>query len=287
MLSTPKDPSRTIGILASSLSSVFVNEALQGLEEGLKGSDFELALFETEGLNVPEKNHYIESLALEKKAAAFVYVHLPLNAAQVAMFRDNHIPLAYLAGRMEGVDWFMVDEVMGAYLATKHLLSLKHRRIALVSGPLVALESRLREDGFLRALKEQGAEYGRHRDIKILNYSEGEGYDAANLLLDLQDFPTAIFVSAGDLTALGVMTAIRDRGLKVGRDVSVVGYDDLRFAATLDPPLTTVKQPLREMGRQAVLRLLSSLKDPSRKPDGDLYEPELILRHSTAEAHHG
>jgi DNA-binding LacI/PurR family transcriptional regulator len=284
MLSKPEDPSRTIGILASSLSSVFVNEALQGLEEGLQGSGYELALFETEGLNIPEKNHYIESLALERKAAALVYVHLPLNAAQVAMFRDNHIPLAYLAGRMEGVDWFMVDEVMGAYLATKHLLSLKHQRIALVSGPLVALESRLREDGFLRALKEQGAEYGRHRDVKILNYSEGEGYDAANLLLDLPDYPTAIFVSAGDLTALGVMTAIKDRGFKVGKDISVVGYDDLRFSATLDPPLTTVRQPLKEMGRQAMQRLLLAMKDPAHKPDGDLFEPELVLRQSTAEA---
>ena len=185
---------------------------------------------------------------------------------------------------MEGVDWFMVDEVMGAYLATKHLIGLKHHRIALVSGPLVALESRLREDGFLRAIKEHGVEFGRQRDIKILNYSEGEGYDAANLLLNLPDPPSAIFVSAGDLTALGVMTAVKDRGLRVPQDVSVIGYDDLHFAATLDPPLSTVRQPLREMGKNAVTRLLSALRDPAaHKCDGDLFEPQLIVRGSTAE----
>lgn len=286
MLAQPNDPSRTIGVLASSLSSVFVKEALAGLEEGIVGSGFELALFETEGLNIPEKNRYIEQLALEKKAAAFVYAHLPLSAAQITLFKESHIPMAYLAGRMDGVDWFMVDEVLGAYLGTKHLLGLGHHRIALVSGPLVALESRMREDGFMRAIKEHGVEFGRQRDIKILNYSEGEGYDAANLLLNLPDPPTAIFVSAGDLTALGVMTAIRDRGLRIPEDVSVVGYDDLHFSATLDPPLTTIQQPLREMGKRAVQRLLQALKKPDQRPDGDLFEPKLILRKSTSEAVH-
>lgn len=279
------DPSKTIGILASSLSSAFVKEALEGLEEGLKGSGYELGLFEIDGLNLAEKNRTIESIALERKVAGLAYAHMPLSLPQIHLFRDAGIPLGYLAGRMEGVDWVMVDEVKGAYEATKHLLKLGHRRLALISGPLVALESRLREDGFLRALREEKVGLGREHDIKILNYSEGEGYDAAHLLFNLPEPPTAIFSSAGDLTALGVMAAAKDRGLVIPRDLSLIGYDDLGFSATLEPPLTTVRQPLREMGRKIVSLILEAIKNgAAHRNTGELFEPQLIARLSTDEA---
>ena len=172
----------------------------------------------------------------------------------------------------------------GAYDATRHLIALGHQKIALVSGPLATLESRLREDGFLRALKDSGVEFGRERDVKILNFSEGEGYDAVKLLLTLPERPTAIFVSAGDLTALGVLTALKEAGIKVPGDISVVGFDDLDFAATLTPPLTTVRQPLAKMGETLMLRLLDALKNPgTHQPGGDLIDAELIIRMSTGQ----
>jgi DNA-binding LacI/PurR family transcriptional regulator len=276
---------KDIGVLASSLSSVFVKQALEGLERGLQGSGHALRLIEVDLDEAIHANRMIEDLANASSVAALMYVHMPLNVRQIALFKDAGIPVAYLAGRMEGIDWCMVDELKGAYEATRHLVGMGHKRIALISGPLVALESRLREDGFLRALKENGVQFGRERDIKILNFSEGEGYEAIRLLMNLPDRPTAIFVSAGDLTALGVLEALDDFGLKVPQDVSVVGFDDLDFAATLDPPLTTVRQPLAQMGEMLMHRLLDAVENPdSHKSGGEVLEPELVIRKSTAEA---
>jgi LacI family transcriptional regulator len=274
---------KEIGILASSLSSVFVKQALEGLEKGLQGSGRSIRLIEVDLEDPIHANRMIEGLANDASVAALMYVHMPLNVRQIALFKAAGIPVAYLAGRMEGIDWCMVDEVMGAYEATRHLIGMGHHRIALVSGPLVALESRLREDGFLRALKENGVQFGRERDIKILNFSEGEGYEAVKLLMNLPERPTAIFVSAGDLTALGVLGALEDFGVRVPQDVSVVGFDDLDFAASLKPPLTTVRQPLVRMGELLMKRLLDALQNPlTHKPGGEVLEAELILRQSSA-----
>lgn len=272
-----------IGVLASSLSSAFVKSALSGIEGALAGSGHSMKLLEVEIDDPNHANRLIEQMANENLVSALMYVHMPLNMRQIQLFRDARIPVAYLAGRVDGIDWCMVDEVKGAYDATQHLLELGHTRIALVSGPLVTLESRLREDGFLRALKERGIEFGRERDIKILNFTEGEGYDAVKWLMKLHEHPTAIFVSAGDLTALGVMSALKDMGRRVPEDVSVVGFDDLEFAATLEPPLTTVRQPLANMGALLARRLVHALDHPAaHEPGGDLVDAELIVRKSTA-----
>lgn len=277
-------PEKKIGVLASSLSSVFVKQALSGLEKGVQGSGYGLELIEVDISEPVHANHMIENLASEAKLAALMYVHMPLNVRQITLFKESHIPVGYLAGRMEGIDWCMVDETQGAFEATRHLLAMGHRRIALVSGPLVALESRLREDGFLKALKESGVEFGRERDIKILNFSEGEGYEAVKLLMNLPERPTAIFVSAGDLTALGALEALGDFGVKVPEDVSVVGFDDLDFASSLKPALTTVHQPLASMGEMLMKRLVDAVKNPSsHKVGGDVLPAELMIRKSSGQ----
>src|SRR6266550_739823 len=112
---------KDIAILASSLSSVFVRQALEGLESALAGSGHKLDLIE---VDLSEAN--------EAKIAGLMYVHMPMNVRQIALFRESRIPVAYLAGRMEGIDWCMVDEAKGAYEATRHLIALGHKRIALV-----------------------------------------------------------------------------------------------------------------------------------------------------------
>jgi DNA-binding LacI/PurR family transcriptional regulator len=158
-----------------------------------------------------------------------------------------------------------------------------HKRLALVSGPPVALESRLREDGFLRALKEAGINPERGSDIKIVNFSENEGYEAGHLLMQMPDSPTGVFCSAGDLTCLGLMAAFKEWGLRVPRDLSLVGYDGLAFTEHLDPPLTTVKQPLNRMAQVLGERVIKRLLEPGvHAPQGELFEPRLLVRHSTA-----
>jgi DNA-binding LacI/PurR family transcriptional regulator len=274
---------KVLGLLTDSYNAVFVQEALSGIEGGLGNLPVRTELIELEELSEPEKNRRIERLALEKSVDGLLVCHLAFNGRQASLFSAAHIPVGLLAGRLEGVDWSMSDEIHGAYLATRHLLAMGHRRLALVGGPPVALESRLREDGFLRALKEEGLGPDRGSEVKILNFSENEGYEAGHLLMGLSQRPTAVFCAAGDITCLGLMTAFSEWGVRVPHDVSLVGYDGLAFSAHLDPPLTTVRQPLSEMARHLAARLAARMLDPGgRQPKGEIYESELVVRQSTA-----
>ncbi len=276
-------PPKVIGLLTDSLNSVFVHEALPGLESGIQGANAVFKLIELEDLDEVDKNRHIERIALEKQVDAVLVCHLPFNSRQAALYIESGIPVAYLAGRLDGVDWCMVDEILGSYQATRHLLSMGHRRIALLSGPPVALESRLREDGFLRALKEEGISVDRSSQVRILNFTQSEGYEAGHVLMRLPETPSAVFCSAGDLTTLGLVAALKEWGLRVPQDISVVGYDGLSFGEHLDPPLTTVKQPLSKMAKVLAERLLFRLMHPHEsEPQGELFEPQLLIRHSTA-----
>jgi LacI family transcriptional regulator len=276
-------PPKVIGLLTDSFNAVFVHEALPGLEAGISGANVVLKLIELEDFDEVEKNRQIERIALERQVDALLVCHLPFNSRQAALFIESGIPVAVLANRLDGVDWCMADEIQGAYQATRHLLDMGHRRIALLSGPPVALESRLREDGFLRALKEQGINVDRSSQIKILNFTQNEGYEAGHVLMRLSETPTAVFCSAGDLTCLGLMAAFKEWGLRIPRDISVVGYDGLSFGEHLDPALTTVKQPLFKMAKAVVERLAYRLLHPrGSEPQGELFEPSLVIRQSTA-----
>lgn len=276
-------PVKVIGLLTDSFNSVFVHEALPGLEAGIQGLPLVFKLIELEDLDEVQKNREIERLALERGVDGLLVCHLPFNTRQAALYVESGIPVGYLAGRLDGVDWCMSDELYGSYQATKHLLAMGHRRLALLSGPPVALESRLREDGFLRALKEEGVSVDRGSQIKILNFTQSEGYEAGHVLMRLPEPPTAVFCSAGDLTCLGLMAALKEWGLRIPRDVSVVGYDGLGFTEHLDPALTTVKQPLNRMAKVLAGRLAKRLLEPGKhEAQGELFEPQLIIRQSTA-----
>lgn len=274
---------KVIGLLTDSFNAVFVHEALPGLEAGILGSNVVFKLIELEDFDEVEKNRQIERIALEHQVDALLVCHLPFNSRQAALYIESGIPVATLASRLDGVDWCMADEVLGAYQATQHLLSMGHRRIALLSGPPVALESRLREDGFLRALKEQGISVDRSSQIKILNFTQSEGYEAGHVLMRLAETPTAVFCSAGDLTCLGLMAALKEWGLRIPQDISVIGYDGLNFGEHLDPALTTVKQPLFKMAKVLAERLTFRLLHPGQgEPQGEIFEPSFIIRQSTA-----
>jgi len=151
-----------------------------------------------------------------------------------------------------------VENDMGAYLATRRLLEAGHRRIALIGGPKGLLSVTERRAGFERAIREAGLKV--RRDHVLLGaYTREFGRGATAGLLAAPEPPTAI-VAASDYIAIGVLQALRDHGLKVPRDMSLIGFDDMPFAELMDPPLTTIRQPVAAMGRhgfQALLALMT------------------------------
>jgi len=138
----------------------------------------------------------------------------------------------------------------GGMAATQHLLSLGHRRIAYVGGPPTSGCNQARMSGFRSAMEAVGAPVPPDY-IWLSDFLYDDGLTGGAALLDLADRPSAIFAGS-DEAALGVLEAARARGLRVPEDLSVVGFDDTQIARLASPPLTTVKQPLRDMGAVAL-----------------------------------
>jgi LacI family transcriptional regulator len=168
----------------------------------------------------------------------------------------------------------------GGLAATEHLLSLGHRRIGLIGGPPRLLCSRARMDGYRTALEGAGVTPDEALVVPG-DFHPESGFAGCNRLLDLPEPPTAVF-AAGDQMALGAIEALRRRGLRVPEDLSVVGFDDLPEVRWSSPPLTTVRQPLAEMGKLAVRTVLRLAGGD--QPDSPRVElgTELVVRASTA-----
>jgi LacI family transcriptional regulator len=168
----------------------------------------------------------------------------------------------------------------GGLAAARHLLALGHRRIAVIGGPVAMLCSLARIDGYSAALASAGVEVDPAL-IRNGNFHHVGGYQAALELFRLPDPPTAIFAGS-DEQAFGVLEAARVTGRRIPQDLSLVGFDDLPMARWVSPPLTTVRQPLAEMGRTAAEMLLTMID--GREPHGRGVElaTELVVRSSTA-----
>jgi LacI family transcriptional regulator len=208
-----------------------------------------------------------------------------LSQAQLEQLRSGGIPLVVVdpvnppppeLASVGATNW------AGGLAATEHLINLGHRRIAAIAGPEDYLCSRARLDGYRSAHERAGIPFDpalvRHGDF----YHEG-GFVRGGELLDLPVRPTAIF-TGNDQQALGVYEAARQRVLRIPQDLSVVGFDDLPVARWLSPPLTTVRQPLAEMGRTAAQMLGELIEDRPLGSRRVELSTELITRESTGPA---
>jgi LacI family transcriptional regulator len=170
-----------------------------------------------------------------------------------------------------------VENEHGSYLATRHLIEAGHREIAIVGGPRNLMSVGERLAGFERAMRDAGLPV-RPGLVLLGEYSRDYGREASGQLLRSQRRPTAI-LACSDFIAVGILEATRRAGLEVPRDISLVGFDDMPFAELVDPPLTTVRQPVAAMGRTAFERLLSLINNAPAEPLTRL-PVELIIRNS-------
>jgi DNA-binding LacI/PurR family transcriptional regulator len=163
----------------------------------------------------------------------------------------------------------------------KHLIELGHRRIAVVAAPTYP-EPIIRR---IRGTQEALADFGIPQDDDLLVTGDTQlfdmGYEAGQRLLNAPSPPTAIFALT-DVTAVGVIHAAAEIGLKIPEDVSVLGYDDVPIASYMMPPLSTVAQPIIEMGKKAVEIMFKQINNPDQPPERAVLQPHLVLRASTA-----
>jgi len=166
----------------------------------------------------------------------------------------------------------------GAYQATEYLIQLGHRHIAFITGLLELHSTHERLRAYKMALNDHGIPY-RPEYVLQGDFYEIEAYRVTGELLALPEPPTAIFAS-NDLTAIGSMNALRDHGISVPDDISVIGFDDISQAAFTNPRLTTIRQPLDQMGRKAVELLIEQIENPERPSRRITLATELVVRDS-------
>ena len=173
------------------------------------------------------------------------------------------------------------DNQRGAKLAVDHLADLGHVNIGHIRGSKLSIAANERYEGFLDAMRERGLPVEEEYIITADYYSYDSGYQAAKKLMALNKLPTALFC-ASDQIAIGVMTALRDSGIRVPEDISVVGYDDLDFVQYISPSLTTIRQNKHQIGETAARTLLQLIDDADSVTDTKTKVPvELIIREST------
>lgn len=174
-----------------------------------------------------------------------------------------------------------VENREGAREAVAHLIGLGHRRVGVINGQLQMEAAQARRDGYKQALLEAGIGIDPHLMVEGF-YSETAAFQAMLKLLDLPQPPTAVF-AASDSMAIGALHAVRQRGLRVPEDIALIGYDDLPLAAYATPPLTSVHQPIGEMGAHAVRVLVEQIKGQS--PATSVRLPaRLVVRESSGGA---
>jgi LacI family transcriptional regulator len=171
------------------------------------------------------------------------------------------------------------DNIKGAISAIEYLISLGHQRIGFIGDCFANPVGQDRFKGYQQTLLKYGLSYQTDW-VTQGDFSETSGYEAAQRLLKAEPFPTAIF-SISDTMAIGAMKAIRDNGLQVGVDISIIGFDDIEMASNVTPSLTTVRQNKKKMGAQAALALVDLIDMNEDRPSIFSIETELIIRDST------
>ncbi|MEU7825881.1 LacI family DNA-binding transcriptional regulator [Catellatospora sp. NPDC049133] len=225
--------------------------------------------------------HYIEML-LAQQVGGIVFVgssYADAGPAAIKQLTERRLPIVLINAADEnlGVARICVDDTGAAEQALAHLAGLGHEKIGLILGPVGHVPSARKLAGFAKFWEERGeTRWRRWVDHTVFTVEGGRG--AANRLLAAG---CTGLVCASDALALGAVRAVRKQGLEVPDDVSVVGFDDSTFMGVTDPPLTTVRQPVRAMAGAAVLSLLSQLEGRPAASEEVLFDPELIVRSTT------
>jgi DNA-binding LacI/PurR family transcriptional regulator len=263
------------------VESPWALEIIQGVSRAARDHDLAVVLTELQGQLTPGRGWTEQILA--HRPTGVVAVFSELTVEQQSQLASRSIPLVVLDPTGEplhqtpsvgATNW------TGGLVATRHLLELGHRRIAMVSGPVEWPCCRARLDGYRAAMDAAGVEVD--PDLVRIHplYVEG-GLAGATELLALADPPTAIF-TANDLQSVGVYQAARRAGVGIPEQLSVVGFDDLSFAEWAMPPLTTIRQPLAQMGATSV-ELVVALAAGERLPQHRIeLATNLVVRESTA-----
>ena len=270
---------RTVGVLIPELSGGYSSMVLSGVEEKLLEEDFYYFVGSHR-----HKKEYIERYArffIERCVEGILTIDTTQN-------QNTFLPVVSISGHEEkaGVTNIVLDHEKAAKFAVEHLAELGHKKIAVIKGQEFSSDTEIRCNSIIETAKSFGISVTENLIVQLIgdDPSPEPGYIAAKKLLGRNVDFTAL-VAFNDISAIGAIHALREAGYKVPDDISVVGFDDVDEARFHNPALTTIRQPLKKMGRLGAENLLRKIRaNPDDKFSDEItVEPELIIRQSTAQ----
>jgi len=275
--------SRTIGLVVLDVANPFFTDLARGVEDEANKAGLAVILCNSDDQDRKEKR-YLELLE-EHRVQGVLITPVVGAGSRLARLQRRGTPVVLVDSRSpsRGQCSVAVDDVLGGDLAVTHLLEGGHQHIAFISGPRSIRQVADRYEGALRALDRAGLrEEDLHViDVGALNVAAGQKAGAEIAAQPAADRPTAVFCT-NDLIALGVLQEMTRHRIRVPEEISLIGYDDIDFAAAAAVPLTSVRQPRQQLGRTAARMLLEEAASVgAHQHQQVIFEPELIVRQST------
>lgn len=270
---------RTIGTVVTTIADPFAAGVVAGIEDAANDHGFSVFLANSNA--DPEREVRVVRSFEERRVDGIIVTSSRAGAVYTPMIEQLRVPIVLLNNQhpSEFVHSVMIANTEASFEATQYLVKLGHRRIAYLGDQFGGQSDSERFAGYRRALDAADIPFLPELMVHGNGKAEG-GAPAMAQLLALPQPPTAVFCY-NDMTALGALLQIRNRGLRVPQDISLIGFDDLYLAQYTEPPLTTVRQPMRQMGRLAMETLLQLLSG-SESVQSTKVPGELIIRESTA-----
>ena len=276
--SLARGKTNVIGLLIPNLTDPFIMEVVDSVDRELEKKGYFLAL---SVIGNSDDSTLRSNFLFQQDRVDGILILTPIfENDYVTSLKNKNIPFVIMDNQLFPftVSSIVVNNFKGGYDVTRHLLELGHLKFGCIGGPEEFLSAKHRIDGFNAALTEVG--------IEPYKISRGEfdittGYEVTTKWIEDNELPTAL-ICGDDHIAFGAIDALRENGLRVPEDISVVGYDDHPFASKLHPHLTTVKQPAAEIGVKGVEALFNAMNGQEKQHVVVKLPPELIIRHTTS-----
>ncbi|WP_067727506.1 catabolite control protein A [Oceanobacillus damuensis] len=269
----------TVGAIIPDISNIFFSELARGIEDIATMYKYNIILSSSD--QNKDKELQLINTMLEKQVDGILFMGGNISEDHIHQFKTSSVPVV-LASTYDPTDTIPsvnIDYELAAYEATKHLIDNGHKQPALIASKTESSVNALKYNGYMRALKESGIEINEDLLIKG-EYAYQTGLSAVEKLLELDEKPTAVFVTYDEI-ALGVIHGAQDRGYSIPEDLEVFGFDNIRLATMVRPRLTTIVQPTYDIGAVA-MRLLTKYMNKEQVEEKNVVLPHRIeFRDST------
>ncbi|WP_386686582.1 HTH-type transcriptional repressor PurR [Lonepinella sp. MS14437] len=270
---------KSIGMIVTTSESPYFAEIIHAVENHCYRQGYSLFLCNTQNDTKKIKNH-LEMLA-KKRVDGVLIMCAEYHQESIDLFNNfQDLPLVVMEWGIQhsNNDMILDNSFNGGYLATQHLIENGHQKIGIISGELNKTTAQTRFQGFEKAMSDAGLTLNPNW-IQEGSFEPEDGYECMNKILEQQELPTAVFC-CNDVMALGAISAITEKGLRVPDDISIIGYDNIHSSRFYAPPLTTIHQSKARLGERALQLLLERIHHKNTERETIEIYPELVVRKS-------